>query len=66
MELSGEFPVNLLCSTMGIQRSIFYNWKKRLFNPSEHTRSLVSNILHFQQYHMQYPSHGYRWLNEKI
>ncbi len=66
MELSGEFPVKLLCDTMGIQRSSFYNWKKQLSNPSAHTKSLVSNILLFQQYHSKYPSHGYRWLNAKI
>lgn len=66
MELSGKFPVKLLCDTMGIQRSSFYNWKKRLSNPSDHTKNLVSNILLFQQYHLKYPSHGYRWLNAKI
>lgn len=66
MELSGEFPVKLLCDTMGIQKSSFYNWKKRLSNPSVHTKNLVSNILLFQQYHLRYPSHGYRWLNAKI
>ena len=66
MELSGEFPVKLLCDTMGIQRSSFYNWKKHLSNPSNHTKNLVSNILLFQQYHLKYPSHGYRWLNSKI
>lgn len=66
LELSGEFPVKLLCSTMGIQRSSFYNWKKNLSNPSSRTKSLVSNILLFQKYHLKYPSHGYRWLNAKI
>lgn len=66
MELSGEFPVKLLCDTMGIQRSSFYNWKKQLSNPSGRTKSLVSNILLFQEYHLKYPSHGYRWLNAKI
>jgi len=66
LELSGEFPVKLLCKTMEIQRSSFYNWKKRLSNPATHTRNLVSNILLFQEYHLKYPSHGYRWLNAKI
>ena len=66
MELSGEFPVKLLCETMGIQRSSFYSWKKRLSDPSERTRAFVSNILLFQKYHLKYPSHGYRWLNAKI
>ena len=66
MELSGEFPVKLLCDAMGIQRSSFYNWKKCLSNPSDRTKNLVSNILLFQQYHLKYPSHGYRWLNAKI
>jgi putative transposase len=26
----------------------------------------VSSILLFQEYHLKYPSHGYRWLNAKI
>ena len=42
------------------------NSEKQLSNPSAHTKSLVSNILLFQQYHSKYPSHGYRWLNAKI
>lgn len=66
LELSGEFQVKMLCEKMDIQRSSFYNWKKRLSNPSNRTKSLVSNILLFQEYHMKYPSHGYRWLNAKI
>ncbi len=66
MELSGEFPVKLLCEVMGIQRSSFYNWKKHLSNPSEREKSLVNNIILFREYHMKYPSHGYRWLNAKI
>ena len=66
MELSGEFPVKLLCETMGILRSSFYSWKKRLSHPSDRTKNLVSNILLFKEYHLKYPSHGYRWLNAKI
>lgn len=66
MELSGKFPVSLLCETMGLRRSSFYSWKKRLSSPSGRTRDLISHILLFQEYHMRYPSHGYRWLNAKI
>lgn len=66
MELSGEFPVKLLCETMGILRSSFYSWKKHLSDPSDRAKKLVSNILLFQEYHLRYPSHGYRWLNAKI
>ena len=35
MELSGEFPVRLLCEKIGIPRSSFYNWKKSIENPPE-------------------------------
>ena len=66
MELSGEFPVNLLCCVMGIRRSSFYYWKKRLSDPSGREKDLVNNIRLFREYHMKYPSHGYRWLNAKI
>ena len=51
---------------MQIQRSSFYNWKKHLSNPSAREKSLVNNIMLFNEYHMKYPSHGYRWLNAKI
>lgn len=51
---------------MEISRSSYYYWLKRLNNPSERTRSLISNILLFKEYHEKYPSHGYRWLNAKI
>ena len=66
MELSGEFPVKLLCKYMGINRSSFYYWKKRLNNPSSRTRNLIDNIKLFEEYHLKYPSQCYRWLNAKI
>ncbi len=66
LELSGEFPVSLLCKKMGIPRSSFYNWKKTLSDPPERTKRLRSNLALFQEYHLRYPSHGYRWLNAKI
>lgn len=66
MELSGEFPVTLLCEMTKIQRSSFYAWKQRLSHPSDREKNLVNNILLFQEYHLKYPSHGYRWLNAKI
>lgn len=66
LELSGMFPVKLLCETMGVKRNSFYNWKKHLSNPSNRERSLISNVALFREYHLKYPSHGYRWLNAKI
>ena len=38
LELSGAFPVKLLCEVMNIRRSSFYAWKKRLSNPSERAK----------------------------
>lgn len=58
--------MKLLCERMVIQRSSFYLWKKNLSTPSNRTKNLVSNIILFQEYHLRYPSHGYRWLNAKI
>lgn len=58
--------MKLLCEKMGMRRSSFYAWKKKLSNPSDRTRNLVNNVMLFREYHMQYPSHGYRWLNAKI
>lgn len=66
LELSAQFPVKRLCEIMSVNRSGFYNWKKRLENPSAKIKILVDNVLLFKGYHAQYPSHGYRWLNAKI
>ncbi len=51
---------------MNINRSSFYYWKKQLGNPAPRIRSLVDNVQMFLEYHMKYPSHGYRWLNAKL
>lgn len=58
--------MTLLCEMTKIQRSSFYAWKQRLSHPSDREKNLVNNILLFQEYHLKYPSHGYRWLNAKI
>lgn len=51
---------------MGINRSSFYYWKKHVSDPVPRTKNLINNIQVFQEYHLQYPSHGYRWLNAKL
>ena len=56
LELSGEFPVKLLCELMNINRSSFYHWKKLLGNPSPKTKAFLENVQLFQAYHAQYPS----------
>lgn len=66
LELSGDFPVNLLCEKMEIQRSGFYNWKHTLAHPAERTKALLSNLALFEEYHLRYPFYRYRWLNAKI
>ena len=35
MELSGEYPVKRLCRIMDVNRSGFYKWRTRIYNPSE-------------------------------
>ena len=51
---------------MKINRSGFYKWLKRRFNPSQ--REIDRNFAYklFDEYHTKFPSHGYRWLNAKI
>ena len=66
MELSGQFPIRLLCTKTGIPRSSFYNWKKSVEHPPEQKKRLVQSIGLFQEYHGRFPSHGYCWLNAKI
>lgn len=66
MELSGEYPVKRLCRIMDVNRSGFYKWRTRIYNPSEKLKARADNINLFRAYHETYPSHGYRWLNAKI
>lgn len=65
-ELSGKFLVQLLCRAAGIKRSSFYSWRKARLSPSGKATRLARSIALFSQYHLKYPSHGYRWLNAKI
>ena len=51
---------------MGIDRCSFYYWKKHLGNPAPRTKNVIDNVRLFLEYHLQYPSHGYRWLNAKL
>ena len=66
MELSGEYPVKRLCRIMDVNRSGFYKWRTRIYNPSVKLKARADNINLFRAYHELYPSHGYRWLNAKI
>ncbi len=66
LELSQEFPVKLVCEEMGIHRSSFYAWRKRLEDPCERKRNLARNIELFRMYHEKYLAYGYRRLNAKI
>ena len=60
------FPVKKLCEVLGVNRSGFYKWKKRLENPSAKMKSFIQDVQIFKEYHERFPSHGYRWLNAKI
>ena len=64
--MSQKFPVQLLCKAAGIKRSSFYSWRKARLHPSAKATRLARSIALFRQYHLKYPSHGYRWLNAKI
>lgn len=66
MEMAPDFEVAKLCKLMGVSRSGFYKWRNRLNDPAPRTKSFLSNVMLFQEYHNKYPSHGYRWLNAKI
>ena len=59
MELSGQFPIQLLCERIGIPRSGFYHWKKSVEHPSKQKKRLVQSVALFQEYHRRFPSHGY-------
>ena len=39
---------------------------RNISQPTEREKRLASNVLLFKEYHLKYPSHGYRWLNAKI
>ena len=51
---------------MNVNRSGYYNWLSRRFNPSTRELNRIDACRLFQEYHDKYPSHGYRWLNAKI
>ena len=64
--LSAEFPIDRICKIMSVNRSSFYKWHARLLTPSDRIKRRNEDILLFKEYHDEYPTHGYRWLNAKI
>lgn len=40
--------------------------KKAPCRPVSEEKALAENVIPFREYHLKYPSHGYRWLNAKI
>lgn len=51
---------------MNINRSGFYKWLSRRTNPSSKEIARNDACRLFEEYHLKFPSHGYRWLNAKI
>lgn len=51
---------------MDVNRSGFYKWRNRLNKPTSKAIERNKNIELFRNYHMKYPTHGYRWLKAKI
>lgn len=51
---------------MDVNRSGFYKWRNRMNNVSSKKLQRNNDIELFRQYHLKYPTHGYRWLNAKI
>lgn len=51
---------------MYVNRSGFYKWLKRRWNPSIREINRIEACKVFEDYHNKFPSHGYRWLNAKI
>lgn len=51
---------------MSINRSGFYKWLSRRSHPSQREINRNHACLLFEEYHLNFPSHGYRWLNAKI
>lgn len=51
---------------MNINRSGFYKWLERKLHPSQRAIQREFACTLFEQYHNNFPSHDYRWLNAKI
>lgn len=66
LTLAATFPIKRICRVLGINRSGFYKWKYRLEHPSQKLLDFADNLQLFKEYHVKYPSHGYRWLNAKF
>ena len=57
-----DYPVQFLCSLMGVNRSGYYKWlaRKDTLNRYEQDRKSLTTLL--QEVHSQYPSYGYHRL----
>ena len=64
--LSTSFPIERICRMLNINRRSFYYWRERQLHPTAKMIKRWQDCELFMQYHIKYPSHGYRWLNAKI
>ena len=64
--MKAKYPVDFLCSVMGINRSGYYKWRNRKgqMNRYEKDRIVLTELL--QKAHKQFPSHGYHRLAEDV
>ena len=64
--LKVKYPVDFLCSIMGINRSSYYKWRSRQgkINRYERDRIILTELL--QKAHDRYPSHGYHRLADDV
>ena len=61
-----KYPVDFLCTIMGINRSGYYKWRDRKgqVNRYEKDRNLLTQLL--QKAHEKHPSHGYHRLADDV
>ena len=58
--LSRDYAVQCICDMMGVSRSGYYKWKKRLPSRRDLTREKMIELV--KSVHERHRTHGYRWV----
>ena len=58
-ELKAKYPVDFLCRIMGVNRSGYYEWRRRKGKPNSYEKDRIELTRLLHSAHKKHPSYGY-------
>ena len=65
-ELKAKYPVDFLCRIMGVNRSGYYEWRRRKGKPNSYEKDRIELTRLLHSAHKKHPSYGYHRLAYEV